>query len=83
MAFEIALLARGVLVFGIVGHSSRTEAHNLLLTAQPLPVGSQGAPSRSALPALTILHKHRVKLLFSLTRLADRLELEHHSTPLW
>ena len=30
MALEIALLARGILVLGIVGHSSRTEAHDLL-----------------------------------------------------
>ena len=29
---DIALLPRGILVFGIVGHSSRTEAHNLLFT---------------------------------------------------
>ena len=55
----IALLPCGILVFGIVGHSSRTEAHNLLSA---------------------VFNKHCVEFLLRPVRLADRLELQRHST---
>ncbi len=56
---DIALLPRGILVFGIVGHSSRTEAHNLLSA---------------------VFNKDCVEFLLRPVRLADRLELQRHST---
>ena len=65
MALNIALLSRGILVFGIVGHSRRTKTHNLLLTTWSIIL--------PGLWALAIFYEHSVKLLFWPMRPANRL----------